>query len=90
METLYVVLVVLSTALAATLLLAPWIIFIREVEAELPQALGNTPRVLRRQLGPRCYFALIFDSLRYYYTPAAVADLVAARLRCQDMHPPNA
>lgn len=90
MDTLYVVLVVFSSALAAGLLLAPVLIFIRKVEAALWYDLGDTPADVRRFLGRRCYFGMIFDSLRYSYTPAAVADQMAIRIRLRAMELGNA
>lgn len=83
MDTLYVVLLTLSAMLATGLLLAPIVIFIRNVETALSRDLGSAPTQVRRQLGRRCYFCLILGSVRYYYTPTAVANRMAAHIRTQ-------
>ncbi|HVL08790.1 MAG TPA: hypothetical protein VM512_06485 [Burkholderiaceae bacterium] len=83
METLYFVLLTLSAMLATGLLLAPMVIFVRNVETVLSQDLGSAPIQVRRQLGRRCYFCLILGSVRYYYTPTAVANRMAAQIRMQ-------
>lgn len=81
MDTLYFVLLTLSAMLATGLLLAPVVIFIRNVETALSQDLGSAPTQVRRELGWSGYFYLILDSVRYYYTPAAVASRMAAQIR---------
>lgn len=83
MDTLYFVLLTLSAMLAAGLLLAPMVIFIHKVETVLSEDLGSAPIQVRRQLGRRCYFCMILGSVRYYYTPAAVANRMAALIRMQ-------
>lgn len=89
MDTLYFVLLALSAMLAMGLLLAPVVIFVRNVETALSEDLGSAPTQVRRQLGRRCYFCMILGSARYYYTPAAVANRMAALIRMQYVQSPD-